>query len=1013
LNRPVEQLLPYDPGDPAHASPDSIFYEYDPAGRVTTISAPPSAGQSVRNKTVTEYLDTGWVEATTDPLGIVTGYDYNLLGQQTGRTLTSAGGSSGRTMTWDYHLDGSLAARSDDGVPAGLHVVLVDNSDQQNVELAGAWTAADTAEGLFGFDYATSAAGTGQDTATWGLHIPADGAYEAFARWPQVAGAATDATYTITHDSGSTPAVVDQSQQPGQWVSLGSYNFTEGAEADITLTDDAGGTVVADAVKLVRDTTGQTDTEAKDLTYTYDVNGNLVEIADNSSDATVDAYTIGYDGLNRVAQVEELASGVVANTTSFTYNRVGAPLTRTHDDDFASFTYDARNLLATVSNGQSASDPDLDLTSYTYTPRGQQATQTKANGNTVSFDYWPDGALREQVETKPDATVVASHLYEYDLNGNRSLDTSAQMNADDHGSYLQRVSSFGYDPRDRLAQVTRTDPATGGQAGSESYTHDANNNIISQTIDGVTTTSVYDRNRLQTTTVDGVASAYNYDPFGRLNTVTAGQTSQRYVYDGFDRIVEQHTDGILTQKSYDPLDRLATETTDAGGPDEETTLFTYLGLTEQVLTEQVDGQITTSYQHSLAGQLLSQTKHDTTGTGVDEDSFYGYNPHGDITAITNEAGDTRATYGYTAYGSDDESLFTGIDKPDPGDPTTQQPYNAYRYAGQRWDPGTGTYDMGFRDYNPGLNRFLTRDMYNGALADLNLASNPWTLSRYTFAGGNPTTLVEYDGHMATCTPDGENFCPNYSIADQPQAAGVAPAPAQPPSVSNTDLGSILSAIYARPGAGNVVGDGTVAAAVEHELSTGQRVGGKWHYGKAADQFARLANLLDADRKAAMTGGAAVLTPGDRTTADTEARRLWAALNASDEAGVFTREMMSTPSGRERLANAKGAIAAAGNKYAVAGITGTKWEVTSHKGRITGIVRIAGPNLGGVAAALGVAGNVATAVAGLHAANNACGGDCSALEVANWMLCANLPGCLAVGPDRYLGGPATTCPNCLA
>jgi len=37
-----------------------------------------------------------------------------------------------------------------------------------------------------------------------------------------------------------------------------------------------------------------------------------------------------------------------------------------------------------------------------------------------------------------------------------------------------------------------------------------------------------------------------------------------------------------------------------------------------------------------------------------------------------------------------------------------------------------TYDMGFRDYNPGLNRFLTRDTYNGALADLQLGTNPWT-----------------------------------------------------------------------------------------------------------------------------------------------------------------------------------------------------------------------------------------------------------------------------------------------
>lgn len=561
LNRPVEEILPYDPGDPEHASPDSILYEYDPAGRVTTVSAPPSDGQSVRNDTVNTYLDTGWVETSTDPWGIVTSYDYDVLGQQTGRTLTSAGGSSGRTMTWDYHLDGSLAARSDDGVPAGLHVVLVDNSDTQNVTTEGAWTTGDTAGELFGFDYATSAAGTGRDSFTWGLNIPADGDYEVFARWPQITGAASDAPYEITHDGGTATVRADQSQQPGQWVSLGTFSFVAGNQGSITLSDDAAGTVAADAVKLVRDNSGEADTEAKDLTYSYDGNGNLVEVSDDSSGAAVDSYQVSYDGLNRVAQVEELAAGTVANTTSFTYNQVGAPLSRTHDDSHAAFAYNSRNLLTSVSNGDSASDPDPKLTTYTYTPRGQRATETKANGNTVSFDYWPDGALRQQVETKPDTTVVAEHVYEYDRNGNRAVDTSAQMNADDHGTYLERVATFEYDPRDRLAQVTRTDPGTGQQVSTETYVHDANNNVISQTIDGITTTSAYDRNRLQTTVTAGVTSSYNYDPYGRLNTVTAaGQITERYRYDGFDRIIEKHTDGVVTQKTYDPLDRTATKT---------------------------------------------------------------------------------------------------------------------------------------------------------------------------------------------------------------------------------------------------------------------------------------------------------------------------------------------------------------------------------------------------------------------------------------------------------------------
>ncbi|WP_184914474.1 RHS repeat-associated core domain-containing protein [Saccharothrix ecbatanensis] len=67
-----------------------------------------------------------------------------------------------------------------------------------------------------------------------------------------------------------------------------------------------------------------------------------------------------------------------------------------------------------------------------------------------------------------------------------------------------------------------------------------------------------------------------------------------------------------------------------------------------------------------------------------------------------------------AYGKDDTEAFTGIDKPQTQQPGNE-PYNFYRYNGKRWDRASGSYDMGFRDYNPGLNRFLTRDNYNGTV----------------------------------------------------------------------------------------------------------------------------------------------------------------------------------------------------------------------------------------------------------------------------------------------------------
>jgi RHS repeat-associated protein len=163
-----------------------------------------------------------------------------------------------------------------------------------------------------------------------------------------------------------------------------------------------------------------------------------------------------------------------------------------------------------------------------------------------------------------------------------------------------------------------------------------------------------------------------------------------------------------------------------------------------VLSEEIAGDLQVSYQYSMWGERLSQVKFKPDGS--EEDSFYGYSPHSDVETLTNESGDTRATYGYTAYGKDDTQSFTGIDKPDTQNPG-QEPYNPYRFNAKRFDPATGDYDMGFRDYDPGLNRFLTRDLYNGALSDLNLQLDPWNSNRYAFAGGNPISIVEFDGHF--------------------------------------------------------------------------------------------------------------------------------------------------------------------------------------------------------------------------------------------------------------------------
>ncbi|MFG2102520.1 DNRLRE domain-containing protein [Micromonospora echinaurantiaca] len=825
LNRVKEQWTAYDPNDSRYNKPDKTIYEYDPVGRLATVSAPPSSGESVRNDTTYTYWDNGWTKSTTDPWDIVTTYDYNLLGQQTENTLTSAGGSVSRTMRWDFYPSGNLKARSDEGVPVGQQAVLVDNSDFNNTSSAGTWPAA-TAGTFQGYDYRTNGAGTGAETFTWDLVIPQDGDYDVYVRYPAVSGAASNAPVTVDHAGGSATTRVDQTAGAGTWVKVGRYGFTAaGTNQKVTLTDDANGTVVADAVKLVRDNSADVDNEKKNFTYRYDPNGNLVEVTDLSPDARVDSYVTSYDGLNRVSTVEELVDGGVRNRTAFTYDPNANVETRTHDATWSRFEYDVRDLLSTVTNAASASATDKRITTYRHTPRGQVEHQVKPNGNTVDFDYYLNGAIRHQVEKRAGGAVVAEHTLEYTANGDPARDVARVMNADDSTAYVDNTYTFNYDPQDRIARVDKT----GANPTVESYVHDANSNVITQTVKDVTTNHNYDRNRLMTSTaVGGLTSKYNYDPLGRLDTVsTGGQVTEKYRYDGFDRIAELRsgagTAAKTTRYVYDPFDRTAAQTTNAGGTGEKTTTFTYLGTSGDVLYEEVAGKVTKSYEYSAWGKKLTQLKK--KDDGATEISHYTYHPKGDVEAITkHEDGTTRATYGYTAYGDNDDNKFTGADKPDAQNPDAE-PYNAYRFNGHRWDQASGTYDMGFRNYDPGLNRFLSRDMYNGALDDLTLAIDPFSGSRYAFAGGNPISNVELDGHgffdsvksFASGVVDHIKEDPLQFLGEVAVGVGVALAVG---AVCSTGVGCVILAGAAAGAASAAYGYGTDVAQGEHSWDWG-------------------------------------------------------------------------------------------------------------------------------------------------------------------------------------------------
>jgi YD repeat-containing protein len=354
-----------------------------------------------------------------------------------------------------------------------------------------------------GYDYQTHAAGTGSDSFTWNLDIPQDGTYRVYVQYPAVAGAATTAHNTVNYNGGFATATVDQSKNSSSWVLLGSYAFSQANTGQkISLAQNATGAVAADAVKVVRDNSADTQPNPVSFTYTYDPDGNPTDLADASPNARYDDYALSYDGLNQLTQTQEKTSGTVKHTTTFGYDAAGNAVSEGHDGATASYSFNVLNALTQVVNKESSSDPNPKTTSYTYNADGRIATETKANGNVVTSSYNLDNSVASTVEKTSGGTLVTQHTYTFDPDGNQTQDVSAVQSADNNATTLNRTATHTFTPRDQVGTVTHSDGNN-----NQSYTYDLAGNITAQTVGGTTTTNVYDRNRLLTATTGGVTVA--------------------------------------------------------------------------------------------------------------------------------------------------------------------------------------------------------------------------------------------------------------------------------------------------------------------------------------------------------------------------------------------------------------------------------------------------------------------------------------------------------------------------
>ncbi|MDL2121667.1 MAG: PKD domain-containing protein [Deltaproteobacteria bacterium] len=92
-------------------------------------------------------------------------------------------------------------------------------------QTTGNWTTIRTGTELFKENYYSASAGDGSSQVRWNFMIDRPGDYNVFAWWSASSSNTNNARYIVNHSLGSTPVVVNQMYDGGQWNELDAFSF--------------------------------------------------------------------------------------------------------------------------------------------------------------------------------------------------------------------------------------------------------------------------------------------------------------------------------------------------------------------------------------------------------------------------------------------------------------------------------------------------------------------------------------------------------------------------------------------------------------------------------------------------------------------------------------------------------------------------------------------------------------------------------------------------------------------
>ncbi|GHB23014.1 putative T7SS-secreted protein [Streptomyces chryseus] len=325
------------------------------------------------------------------------------------------------------------------------------------------------------------------------------------------------------------------------------------------------------------------------------------------NDGSLESWT--WDGEGNLLTYTDQAG----NTTRRTYTHFGLPASRT-DPNGAEFrfSYDTELQLTSVTN------PAGLTWSYTHDEAGHLAAETDFNGRSLKYIHDPAGRLVSRTNGAGETETF-------------TRDPLGRVTA--HAFSDNRVSTYAYAPTGQIAAMTNPDAVV-------DHIHDPLGRLLSETINGRTTSYTYDAlgRRTSRTTPSGLISTWDYGT-GPQPLALSNSAGHRLDF-GYNVVGQEITrifdDNAFLLQTWDAGGRLASQSirnsNSAADP-----------VQDRQYTYRPDGYLTQLIEHTTGTRrfTLSSAGRVTTVTGSDWSESYAYDTTGNVTsAITATTADT-------------------------------------------------------------------------------------------------------------------------------------------------------------------------------------------------------------------------------------------------------------------------------------------------------------------------------------------------------------------------------------